>query len=106
MRTILSQKINRVFVQVTPQPINYCISSMKSTQAFDSTESLEVRAIFLDISKVVDKVWHNGLIFKLEQSGISGRLLILFKNYLRNMKQCVVLNGSFSDYSDIEAGVP
>ena len=34
-------------------------------QAFDSTESLEVRAVFLDISKAFDKLWHGGLIFKL-----------------------------------------
>ena len=47
-------------------------------QAFDSTESFEVRAIFLDISKAFDKVWHDGLIFKLQQNGISGELLNLF----------------------------
>ena len=40
-------------------------------QAFDSTDSLEVRAVFLDISKAFDKVWYDGLIFKLEQNGIS-----------------------------------
>ena len=52
------------------------------------------------------KVWHDGLIFKLEQNGISGSLLNLLRNYLSNRKQCVVLNGSSSDYSDIESGVP
>ena len=75
-------------------------------QAFDSTESLEVRAVFLDISKAFDKVWHGGLIFKLEQNGISGGLLKLFANYLSNRKQRVVLNGSYSEYSNIESGVP
>ena len=47
-----------------------------------------------------------GLIFKLKQNGISGSLLKLFRNYLSNRKQCVVLSGSSSDYSGIESGVP
>ena len=61
---------------------------------------------FLDISKAFDKVWHDGLIFKLKQNGISGRLLSLLENYLQNRKQRVVLNGSHSDYSKIDSGVP
>ena len=75
-------------------------------QAFDSTKSLEVRAVFLDISKAFDKVWHDGLIFKMRQNGISEKLLKLFQNYLSNRKQRVVLNGFSSDYSSIESGVP
>ena len=75
-------------------------------QAFDSAECFEVRAVFLDISKAFDKVWHDGLIFKLKQNGVSGGLLKLFQNYLSNRKQRVVLNGSHSDYSAIESGVP
>ena len=43
---------------------------------------------------------------ELKQNGISGRLLRLFENYLHNRKQRVVLNGSLSDYSEIESGVP
>ena len=40
------------------------------------------------------------------QNGISGRLLQLFENYLLNRKQRVVLNGSRSEYSVVESGVP
>ena len=75
-------------------------------QAFDSTKLLEVRAVFLDISKAFDKVWHDGLIFKMRQNGISSKLLKHFQNYLSNRKQRVVLNGFSSDYSSIECGVP
>ena len=35
-------------------------------QAFDSTKSFEIRTVFPDISKTFDKVWHDGLILKLE----------------------------------------
>ena len=75
-------------------------------QAFEDRKSLEVRAVFLDISKTFDKVRHDGLIFKLKQNGISGSLFKLLANYLNNRKQGVVLNGSCSDYSEIESGVP
>ena len=75
-------------------------------RAFDSTKSLEVRAIFLDISKAFDKVWHDGLIFKMRQNGVSGWLLKLFQNYLNNRKQRVVLNGFPAGYSTIESRVP
>ena len=75
-------------------------------QAFENPKSLEVRAVFLDISKAFDKVWHDGLIFKLKQNGVSGSLLNFFLNYLNNRKQRVVLNGHYSNYSVVESGVP
>ena len=75
-------------------------------KAFDDPKCLEIRAVFLDISKAFDKVWHDGLLFKLNQNGISGSLLKLFEDYLHERKQRVVLNGFYSDYSPIESGVP
>ena len=38
----------------------------------------EVRAIFCDVSKAFDRVWHKGLLFKLKSVGISGSLLNWF----------------------------
>ena len=66
----------------------------------------EVRVVFCDISKAFDRVWHAGLIHKLEAAGVSGRLLLWFKNYLSDRKQRVVLPGAYSDWTNIRAGVP
>ena len=61
---------------------------------------------FLDVSAAFDKVWHKGLIAKLEQIGISDDFLILLKSYLSNRKQCTVIDGIKSDLLEITAGVP
>ena len=66
----------------------------------------EVRSVYLDMSKAFDKVWHEGLIFKLKQNGIDGKLLGLFESYFCNRKQRVVINGSESVWGKIDAGVP
>ena len=75
-------------------------------ESFECQNNLEVRAVFLDISKAFDKVWHEGLIFKLKQNGIRGNLLNFFISYLNGRKQRVGINGSYSEYSLIESGVP
>ena len=49
-----------------------------------------------DISKVFDKVWHTGLIFKLESVGIKHQILQWFKDYLDNRKKRVIINGKYS----------
>ena len=38
-------------------------------------QGLEVRGIFLDISKDSDNIWHDGLIFKLRQNGVTGDVI-------------------------------
>ena len=69
-------------------------------------QGYEVRGVFLDISKAFDKVWHKGLIHKLKQNGIGGPLLKLLTDFLKSRKQRVVLNGQYSSWSDVLAGVP
>ena len=73
-------------------------------QALDTGK--EVRVVFCDISKAFDRVWHEGLLLKLEAAGISGNLLAWFRSYLTNRKQRVVLPGVESDWNYIRAGVP
>ena len=73
-------------------------------QPFD--HGFDVRNVFLDISKAFHKVWHDGIIFKMKQNGISGKVLNLLSNFLRNRKQRVVVNGQTSSWADVNAGVP
>ena len=75
-------------------------------KAFDKYPSRETRAIFLDISKAFDKVWHEGFIFRLKLNGVSGKLLDLIKSFLSDRYQRVVLNGKSSCWKLVLAGVP
>ena len=91
------------------KPGNSCINQLLAItheiyKSFD--DGFEVRGVFLDISRAFDKVWYEGLIFKLKQNGIYGNLLNLLCDFLRNRKQRVLLNGQVSDWSDVTAGVP
>ena len=52
--------------------------------------------ISLDISKAFDRVWHQGLLFKLKQRGITGSLLNWFDSYLSYRSQRVRVGGSIS----------
>ena len=88
-----------------------CISQLLSIthdtlKNFDANPPLDTRGIFLDISKAFDRVWHQGLIFKLQSYGISGPLLRLLENFLSERLQRVVLNGQASNWKQISAGVP
>ena len=63
-------------------------------KSFD--EGFEVCGVFLDISKAFDRVWHDDLIIKPQGNGISGKLLLGLKDFLKSRKQRVVLNGQHS----------
>ena len=70
------------------RPSDSCINQLLAItreifEAFDCNPSLEIRSVFLDISKAFDKVWHEGLLYKLKSMGISGELYNLLESYLK-----------------------
>ena len=54
--------------------------------------SLEVRGVFLDLSKAFNKVWHDGLFYKLRRMRICGEYLGLVDSFLSDRFQRVLLN--------------
>ena len=92
-------------------PGDSCIAHLLSIiheiqTAFDENPTDDVRGVFLDISKAFDKVWHDGLLYKLKAYGVQGELLSLLRNYLQKRKQRVFLNGQTSECRDIIFAVP
>ena len=92
-------------------PGDSCIAQLLSLiheiqTAFDENPTLDVRGVFLDLSKVFDIVWHDRIIFKLKAYGVKGELLSLLKNYLENREQRIVLNGQSSEWRKIMSGIP
>ena len=66
----------------------------------------KVHVAFCDISKAFDRLWHSGLLLKLQAAGVTGDVLAWFKSYLSNRKQRVVFPGAVSDWVFILARVP
>ncbi|XP_015433586.1 PREDICTED: RNA-directed DNA polymerase from mobile element jockey-like [Dufourea novaeangliae] len=73
------------------------------------TEALEQKqyctAIFLDIEKAFDKVWHEGLLYKIKLK-FPTALYQLIKSYLEDRTYYVKIQDSTSDIYKIKGGVP
>ena len=69
-------------------------------------KSRATRAVALDISKTFYRVWHAGLLHKLNSYGISGQICGLICSFLSNRQLRVVLNGKSSQEYPVNAGVP
>lgn len=74
------------------------------TEGFGENES--TAAIFLDISRAFDKIWHNGLIYKLIKFKFNGNIVKLIKSYLLNRTFRIKIDDTFSSWKNIKAGVP
>ena len=62
--------------------LHYSTSYHETLNAFDIGR--KVRRIFLGFFKVIDKVWHDGLIFKLRQNSNWGEIINILFDFLSN----------------------
>ena len=62
-------------------------------------------AVFLDVAQAFDRVWFDGLLFKLKKF-LPALYFLLVKSYLSDRTFVVRLNSNHSNYYNILAGVP
>ena len=69
-------------------------------------KSKYVGAVFFDLRKAFDRVWHKGLLVKLEAAGVQGSALSWFSSYFSNRRQRTRVADGVSSPSTLMAGVP
>ena len=60
---------------------------------------------FIDFAKAFDTVWRNGLLFKLNRAGVTGKMLRMIRQMYAKTTASVRVNGRFTDTFPIELGV-
>ena len=60
----------------------------------------------MDLSKAFDCISHDLIIAKLAAYNIDDTALKLIFSYLKNRKQCVRINNTYSNFENIITGVP
>lgn len=67
---------------------------------------LTVGCVAIDLTKAFDSIQHKLLIAKLNAYGVSCKACDLINSYLSSRKQRVKLNGNYSEWLNIQRGVP
>ena len=74
------------------------------SEALDNSQY--VGAVFFDLRKAFDRVWHKGLLVKLHAAGVEGPALSWFASYLSGRSQRTKVADAVSTSSNLSAGVP
>ena len=86
----------------TEDQVTYLVQEIEN--AFQ--QKMKALAIFIDLTAAFDKVWKEGLLFKLLQKKICGNMYNWIQNYLFQRTARVKLDGQLSNRVKLREGVP
>ena len=104
MKNNLLTKYQSGFRQKRSTVDNIYYFKQKCLKAFEKKH--KVCGVVFDIEKAFDKVWHEGLLFKLHQLKVPQKIGLWIKNFLDNRKFIVSVNNETSEQKSILTGVP
>ncbi|KAL4141964.1 hypothetical protein QTP88_004500 [Uroleucon formosanum] len=73
--------------------------------SYSLEKKLYCTSVFLDVSQAFDRVWHDGLLFKLKKF-LHPTYFLVIKSYLSDRNFQVRVGNSFSSIAHLSAGVP
>ncbi|GFU25675.1 probable RNA-directed DNA polymerase from transposon X-element [Trichonephila clavipes] len=82
------------------------LHDIEETMALAVSKKKRTGAVFLDIQKAFDRVWINGLTFKLITFKIPHPLIHLIHSYLTNRSFKIRINETLSNEHSVSAGCP
>ena len=65
----------------------------------------KVFAAFMDMEKCFDKIWWNGLLYKLHKLGVTDRLWLLIRNWYMESSCVILTNGIYSESFPISRSI-
>lgn len=108
--------LSRICPSIVPRPEQFGFRSQHSTTlqlarvlhllAEALNRSHSTAAVFLDVEKAFDRVWHTGLIFKLTQTDLPPALTHLVASFFRGRSFFVSVERTSSALRPAVAGVP
>ena len=83
---------------------NTAAFNLQETILYNLELNSNVYVAFLDIRKAFDTVWHDALLYKLDQIGIKGKIWRLIKNSYTGIHCKVSINGILSKLTKMRRG--
>ena len=85
---------------------NHVVQKMLNKISEEADKEKVTIATYLDLSKAFDCLQYDKLFLKLKYLGFQDGPMNWFKSYLSDRKQCIDLEGTISDWEDVQLGVP
>lgn len=86
----------------TVHPLSILVNNIETSKLNGN----KTAALFIDITKAFDSVWHKGMLYKLNSLGCPRKLLLLVNNLLNNRKLRVKILNTLSYEFTPEQGLP
>ncbi|MGQ7663681.1 RNA-directed DNA polymerase, partial [Streptococcus suis] len=81
------------------------INVIKTAKA-NISKKMSTGLVFLDVEKAFDRVWHNGLLYKMIQLNFPTTIIKTIRSFLCERTFSVFIKGQYSEVKQIKYGVP